>query len=315
MIAIVCCSCSHRFQRTASQVLSNGICPRCSSQDIDLDVDSYISATAKGTIRIDWRGGVKSYWIENSDGEGSYVDEATARRYMNSDFYGDYRVIDLTKSAELGEPERGLCPRCNTANLSAATGRCSQCGYEVMNEHEVKAVDWLFELRRLQSEEGLSFDDALARVNAMPEHRASRVAVRVRVTENCQGLDSEALFWKGEEFEAMSGPRPNGDWGDVEVKTRGEYEVIPAGKFEVIGSLQQPTDSGVPGSGSCPGCGQGQYDGSSCSNCGYTPDDGVYASKVTEITNAVLASNPGMRRNAALSIAQETIRRYPKVMG
>ena len=46
--------------------------------------------------------------------------------------------------------------------------------YNLDPEHTTKAIDWLMELRRLQGEEGKSFDEALAIVNARPEHQAKR---------------------------------------------------------------------------------------------------------------------------------------------
>lgn len=247
MLDVACHSCSHRFQRTAAQVLSEGVCPRCASTDIDLADNVPVTASseiqAQGTCQrchehkaLAGAGALCQDCLDALDrGEPLRLESAKLaigpNPFCESGLHSEcsgfmcgcpchaYTVSPAVeaKLAELGEPERGLCPRCNTAQLSAATGRCSQCGYEVMSEHEANAVDWLTELRRLQSEEGLSFDDALARVNAMPQHQSA---------------------------------------------------------------LTEPTDPEVPGSKKCPACGENQYDGKSCSKCGYTPDDGVYASKV-----------------------------------
>jgi predicted Zn-ribbon and HTH transcriptional regulator len=56
-INIVCHGCSHRFQRTAAQVLSEGRCPRCASTDIDADDMPRTAAGPAPTGRSDYKPG------------------------------------------------------------------------------------------------------------------------------------------------------------------------------------------------------------------------------------------------------------------
>lgn len=323
-IHIRCHSCSHRFQRTAAQVLTDGTCSKCGSTDIDLD-DSMQSQSA------------------------------------------------------IGEPERGLCPRCNTAQLSVATGRCSQCGYEVMSEHEVKAVDWLLEIRRLQNEDGLSFDEAKARLGrriaALTEPNDTDGSKKCpgcntgnyddSSCSNCGYTPEDATKESSRRTAVLYDVMTRGSFvrvGDGPYATMAEAEA-EAARLNALHSTNEysagvvgtdrwgntaarhiawnslpthcdycgqegcsPNCPGPSSRGICPDCGGGTSEGK-CNDpqgCGYgwgSSDRGLtsdgeprYAAKLNEITESVLGSNPGMARTAARSIALETIRRYPKVV-
>lgn len=357
-LSIRCHGCSHRFQRTAAQVLADDRCPHCSSRDIDLDESSSSVRTAghgeAGSCEVCGSA------IRPGPSKGSFVHYDSMMEMAHPaqpnaatlSWYGENAPEYLSSTAELGEPERGLCPRCNTAGLSVATGTCTQCGYVVMDEHEMEAVDWLLELRRLQNEDGLSFDEAKARLgsrtaaNTEPNDTPGSQTCPGCGTANYDGSTCSNCGYTPEDYTKDSS-RKTAQWFDDRATKQWYQPYIQGISDSGSGPYQAVQAIGAPGyavvnldTNEIVSSGNSWYDRASGAeedaqrwnaNPALAPDTSggndytgltptastapifTYAAKVNAIASDVLASNPGMGQGTARAIAMETMRRYPVV--
>lgn len=348
MLDVACHSCSHRFQRTAAQVLSEGTCPRCASTDIDL-ADN-VPVTASSEIQS----------------------QGTCQRCHEHKVLAGAGALcqDCLDAIDRGEPLRpesaklaiGPNPFCESGLHSECSGFMCGCpchAYTVSPAVEAK----------------------LARVNAMPQHQSALTEPtdpEVPGSKKCpacgenqydgkscskcgytpdDGVYASKVAGHGDPgFCQVCGQaiRPGANKGsfvhyDSALELAHQAEPNPAtlewyqeNAAEYLASRRvvaydthcpycgqegcSPNCPGPSSTGTCPSCGGGMSDGK-CNDpqgCGYGWDgdrgltsDGEprFAAKVHEITEAVLGSNPGMPRRTASAIAEETIRRYPKVLG